>query len=168
LIFFPFDGGELIAPPHPETTENTLRDLAGWAAAVTAVYLEGAFQRALTIAHEPAAVAIRLADAEYDALLDAERLETSAEIERATADLDEVAAQRARDEADRIRRERLDTERSVAAAEEVAATVNAAMHEQAAHQARETAAKAAPRRRSTETPAASTRARKPAAKKRNR
>jgi hypothetical protein len=168
LIFFPVDGGEPIAPPHPETTQTTLTALTAWASAVTPVYVEGALERALTVAQEPAALTSRLADAEYDALLDAERLETAAEIERATADLDKVAAQRARDEADRIRRERLDTERSVAATEEVAANVNAAIHEQAAHEARETAAKAARRQRSTETTAPSTRARKRAAKKRNR
>jgi hypothetical protein len=167
LIFFPLDGGEPIAPPHPETTQTTLGDLAGWAAAVTPAYLDGALHRALTLAHEPATLAIELADAEYDALLDAERLETSAEIERATADLDEVAAQMARDEADRIRRERLATESAVAGTEEVAANVNAAMHERAAQAARETADKAARRRRSLEVTTAASREyrRSPARKK---
>jgi hypothetical protein len=121
LIFFPVDAGEPIAHPHPETTQTTLTALTAWAAAVTPVYVEGALERALTVAQEPAALTSRLSDAEYDALLHAERLETAAEIDRATADLDEVAAQRARDEADRLRRERLDIERSVAATEEVAA-----------------------------------------------
>jgi hypothetical protein len=57
-------------------------------------------------ADRPAALASELADAEYEALLDAERLETAAEVERSAADLDEVMAETAREEADRLRRER--------------------------------------------------------------
>ncbi len=160
LIFFPLDGGEAIAPPHPETKQTTLTALADWAAAVTPVYVEGALERALTVAQEPAALISQLTDAEYDALLDAERLETVAEVERGAADLDDVAAKTARDEADRIRRERLAIESALAATEEVTANVNADIHEQAARDARETAATAARRRRSIERTAPSTRVRK--------
>ena len=47
--------------------------------------------RALRLARQ-SSVVDQLADAEYEALADAEQLETAAEIERATSDIDERAA----------------------------------------------------------------------------
>ena len=151
LIFFPLVGGGAIAPPHPETTQTTWSALSTWAEALTPVYVEGALERALTVARQPPAVISQLAAAEYEALEDAARLESAAEMERTAADLDEAAAKTARDEADRIRRARLATESALAATEEIAANVAAATHEEAARDARDAAAAAAQRRRSAET-----------------
>ena len=154
LIFFPLMGSGAIAPPHPETTQATWAALTTWAEGLTVVYVEGALERALTVAHQPAALTSRLAAAEYQALEDADRLETAAEMQRAAADLDEDAADIARDEADRIRRERLAAESAMAATEAVAANVEAALHEEAARKAGEAAAEATRRRRSAESIAA--------------
>jgi hypothetical protein len=151
LIFFPLLGGEAIAPPHPETTQATWTALTTWSQGLTPVYLEGALERALIVAQQPPAIISQLAVAEYEALQDAERLETAAEMERTAADLDDAAASAVRDEADQIRRERLAAERALAAADEATANVDAAIHEQAARDARAAAAKAARRRRSAET-----------------
>jgi hypothetical protein len=150
LIFFPLIGGGAIAPPHPETTQTTWDALATWAEGLTPVYVKGALERALTVAGQPPALISQLAAAEYEALEDAERLETAADVQRAAADLDEVAADAARHEADVIRRERLATERALAATEEAAANVEAAIHEKAARDARDAAAAAARTRRSAE------------------
>jgi len=160
LIFFPLTGSGAIAPPHPETTQTTWAALSTWAEGLTLVYVEGALERALTIAQQPPGLTSRLAAAEYEALEDAERLETAAEIQRAAADLDEDAADTARDEADRIRRERLATESAMAATEEAAAKVEAAIHEEAAREAREAAAEAAQRRRSADSMATESAAKK--------
>jgi hypothetical protein len=89
LVFFPLNGGEAVAPPHPETKQTTFTALSAWAAALTSIDIEGALERALTVAVGPAPLISELADAEYEALLDAERLETSAEVERGAADLDD-------------------------------------------------------------------------------
>ena len=163
LIFFPLMGDGAIAPPHPETTQSTWTALTTWAEGLTLVYVEGALERSLTVAQQPSALTSRLAAAEYEALEDAERLETAAEMQRAAADLDEDAADIARDEADRIRRERLATESAMAATEEVAANVEAAIHEEAAREARDAAAEAAQRRRLAGSSAAN-----PAVKKKRR
>lgn len=141
LIFFPLSGGEAIAPPEPETTQTTFSALRTWSDALTPVYVEVALERALMVAQQPAALISQLAAAEYEALLDAERLGTADEIQRAAADFDEVAAQTAKREADRLRRERLSAESAVAATEEVATYVTAARDEQAAREARERAVK---------------------------
>ena len=156
LIFFPVIGGGAIAPPHPETTQTTWTALTAWAEGLTAVYLEGALHRALTVARQPPPVISQLAAAEYEALQDAERLEAAAEVERTVAALDDAAADAVRDEADRIRQERLAAERGLAAADEAEANVKAARHERAAREARDAAARAVRRRRSAETRAAST------------
>jgi hypothetical protein len=146
LIFFPIDGSSAIAPPGPETTQSTWAVLVVWAADLTTAYLEDALARALTLAEQPLLID-QLADAEYEALEDAERLERSAEVERTAADLDEAAASGARADADRIRRQRLDTERALAATEEAAAKREAKVLAQAAREARAVAADAGRRRR---------------------
>jgi hypothetical protein len=102
---------------------------------VTSVYLEGALVRALQLAAEPMVLA-HLDEAEYAALEDAERLQTTADIERVTANIDEAAAAAARSDAERIREERLVTERALAAADEAAARIEADLHDRAAGQAR--------------------------------
>jgi hypothetical protein len=149
IVFFPLGGGSAIAPSGPETTQSTLEALAVWAAGLTPVYLDGALAGALRLARQPPLIA-QLADAEYEALGDAERLEIAAEVERTAADLDEAAASAARADAERIRRERLATERALAATEEAAAKMEADVHEQAARDARTAAADAARRRRSAQ------------------
>jgi hypothetical protein len=148
LVFFPVAGGPAIASGR-ETTQSTLGALEVWAAGLTPVYLEGALDRALRLAEQSPLLA-QLADAEYEALDDAERLETAAEVERATADIDEAAASLARSDAERLRRERLATEGALAATEEAAAILDATVHEQAARDARAVAADAANRRRSAQ------------------
>jgi hypothetical protein len=154
LVFFLVGGGQAIATER-ETTQATFEALTVWAAGLTPVYLEGALARALQLAHRPSVVA-RLENAEYEALEDAERLETAAEIERATATVDEMAADEARGDAERIRRERLVTESVVAATEEMAATQAAEIHEEAAREAREVAADAARRSRDAQVEATRT------------
>jgi hypothetical protein len=147
LTFFPIDGSSAIAPPGPETTQSTWAVLVGWAADLTLAYLEGALARALRLAQQPLLID-QLTHAEYEALEDAERLERSAEVERTAADLDEAAASGARADAERIRRQRLDTERALAATEEAAAKREANVLAQAAREARAVAADAVRRRRS--------------------
>lgn len=93
LVFFPVGGGEAIATDR-ETTQATFQALTMWAAGLTPVYIEGALARALELAYKPSVIA-RLENAEYEALEDAERFETAAEIERATATADEIAAAQA-------------------------------------------------------------------------
>jgi hypothetical protein len=117
-----------------------------WAAGLTPVYLEGAMARALTAQQHP--VLAELSTAEYVALEDAERLESAAAIDRAAADLDEAAARIARDDAERIRQERLTTEGAIAVTEAAAAEVDAHRHDQAARDARAIAADASNRARS--------------------
>ena len=148
IVFFPLVSGPAIASGR-ETTQPTLAALEVWAAGLTPVYLEGALDRALRLAEQPPLLA-HLADAEYGALDDAERLETAAEVARATADVDEAAASLARTDAERLRRERLATEGALAATEEAAAILEAKVHEQAARDARTDAADAAARRRSAQ------------------
>lgn len=149
IVFFPLVGGGRAIASGRETTQPTLAALETWAAGLTPVYLEGALDRALRLAEQPPLLA-GLADAEYEALDDAERLETAAEVARATADVDEAAASLARSDAERLRRERLATEGALAATEEAAAILEAKVHEQAARDARADAADAAARRRSAQ------------------
>jgi hypothetical protein len=119
---------------------------------VTPVYLEGALVRALELAAEPLTLASYDA-AENAALDDAEMLQKAADIERATANIDEAAAAAAREDAERIRAERLVTQSALAAADEVDATIQAGLHERAAGRARAVAADAARRSRETKTEA---------------
>jgi hypothetical protein len=123
--------------------------LTDWASGITPVYLEGPLARALKLAAQPGVIGL-LGDAEYEALEDAERLETAARIERLAADVDETVAAEARIDAERIRRDRLATESAVAATEEAAATTAAEVHLQAAREARAVAADAARRSRSAQ------------------
>jgi hypothetical protein len=146
LVFFPVAGGTAIAPPGPEITETTRGALTVWAAGLRPVYLQGALGRALAADNEPLVIG-QLAAAEYEALEDAERLETAAAVKRGAADLDEAAATVALADAERLRRARIANEESLAATEEAAATLQADVHEQAARDARTVAAKAAARRR---------------------
>ncbi len=152
LVFFPLRGGTAVAPPDPETTQSTLEALAVWAAGLTPVYLEGALARAQILAQQTPLIA-RLTDAEYEALEDAQRLETAAEVERSAADLADAAATSARADAERLRLERLATEGALAATEEAAANVEAAMHEQAGRNAGAVAADGQRRRRGLRTDA---------------
>lgn len=145
LVFFPVGGGSAIASDR-ETTQATLQALTIWAAGLTGVYIEGALARALELALKPGVIA-QLEDAEYEALEDAERLETAAEVARVTATVDEMAAAEARADAERLGRDRLATESAMAATEEGAATKAAEVHEEAAREARAVAADAARRSR---------------------
>lgn len=145
LVFFPIGGGQAIATQR-ETTQASFEALTVWAAGLTSVYLDGALARALQLAHRPSVIA-QLEDAEYEALEDAERLETAAEIERATATVDEMAAAEARADAERIRGERLVTKSALAAAEAQAATQAVEIYKEAAREARAEAAEAARRSR---------------------
>jgi hypothetical protein len=156
LVFFPVDGGRAIATER-ETTQATFQALTVWAAGLTPVYIEGALARALELA-QPDVIG-QLEDAEYEALEDAERLETAAGIERASAAVDEMAGAEARADAERIRRERLMTESALATTEEVAATGAAEIHQDAAREARAVAADA--RRRSRRAHADATRTARP-------
>jgi hypothetical protein len=119
LVFFPVGGGPAVATTR-ETTQAAFQALTVWAEGLTPVYLEGALARALKLAHQPSVID-QLEEAEYEALEDAERLETAAEIQRATATADEMAAAEARADAERIRRERVVTESALATTEEVVA-----------------------------------------------
>jgi len=156
VVFFPVLGGVAIAPPSPETRQRTLAALEAWAMGLTTVYLEGALARALRIADQSPIVA-QLADAEYQALNDAARLESAARLERTAAKVDEAAAEVARGEAEELRRERLDTESALAAIDEQAAEADATMHEEAAREARAAASSAKRRRRSAQATAKSPR-----------
>jgi hypothetical protein len=165
LIFFPLGREIPIAPPGPETTQSTLAALAVWAAGLSRAYLEGALARALELAEQPPIIA-RLTDAEYEALADAERLETAALVERTGAELDEAAASAARIDAERLRRERLATESALAATEKEVAKAEATIHEQAARDARAIAADAEHRQRSAQAEAtAPTHRKRPRSKK---
>lgn len=154
IVFFSLDGAPAVATDIA-TTQTTFESLAVWAAGLSSVYLEGALLRALQLAAEPLILA-HLSEAEYAALEDAERLQTAAEIERATAHIDEAAAAAARADAKRIRKERLSTESELAAADEVAATIEADRHDEAAAHARAIAADAARRSRTARTEAGRT------------
>jgi hypothetical protein len=151
IVFFPLDGNPAVATDR-ETTRRTFESLGVWAAGLTSIYLEGALVRALQLAAEQLILA-NLDEAEYAALHDADMLQTAADIERATAHIDEAAADAARADAERIREERLVTESALAAADEAGATIQADLHERAAGQARAIAADAARRRRETQTEA---------------
>jgi hypothetical protein len=135
LVFFPVRGGAAVASASPDTTQSTLGALADWSLGLTPVYLDGALARALRVSQRPSVLA-RLSEAEEEALADAEQLEVAAGVERTAADLDEAAARVARAEAEEFRRERLATEAALAATEEAAAEIEAAVDEAAARVAR--------------------------------
>ena len=145
LVFFPPDRGSAIASDR-ETTQSTFEALTVWAAGLTSVYLEGALARALTLA-QPPSVLTQLEEAEYDALEDAEQLESAAELERVAAEVDATAAAQARIDAERIRRDRLATEGVLAETEATLAAAAAEVHAEAAREARAVAADAARRSR---------------------
>jgi hypothetical protein len=145
LVFFPLGGGLAIASDR-ETTQSTFEALTVWAAGLTPVYLEGALARALTLA-QPPSVLTQLEEAEYDALEDAEQLESAAELERVAAEVDATAAAQARIDAERIRRDRLATEGVLAETETTLAAAAAEVHAEAAREARAVAADAARRSR---------------------
>ena len=151
IAFFPLDGSPAVATDR-ETTQSTLAALSVWASGLTSVYLEGALDRALQLTAAPLVLA-NLDAAEYAALEDAERLETAADIARASASVDEAAAAAARADAREIREQRLVTESALAAAEHAEATIEAGLHERAAGQARAVAADAARRSRKAQTEA---------------
>lgn len=146
VVFFPVGGGRPIAPPSRETTQNTLQALTTWADGLRPVYLEGALARAAEAAQESHVIA-RLAESEYQALEDAQRLDAAAELERTAADLDEAAARAARAEAERIRRDRLATESVLADADAAVARLEADELERRAKEARAVAADTVRRRK---------------------
>jgi hypothetical protein len=158
LIFFPLDGDAAIATDR-ETTQPTLAALSNWAMGVSPVYLEGALDRALKLAAESPVIA-KLTSAEYDRLADAEEFDTAAAIECAAADVDEAAAEIARADAVRIRRERLVTEAAVAAEAQAAANLEADVYEHAAEIARSEAAAAGKRDTAARTAAERNRSRR--------
>ena len=145
LVFFPPGGGSAIASDR-ETTQSTFEALTVWAAGLTPVYLEGALARALSLA-QPPSVLTQLEEAEYDALEEAERLESAAEVERAAAEVDTTAAAQARIDAEQIRRDRIATEGALAETEATLAAAAAEVHAEAAREARAVAADAARRSR---------------------
>ena len=163
LVFFPLGGGSPIASDR-ETIQSTFDALAVWASHLTRVYLEGAFARALRLARQPSFVS-QLATAEYEALEDADRLATAADLERIAARADQAASVSARAEAERIRRERLATESALAATEEAVANVDAEVHEEAARKARAVAADAGRRSRKAGAAARAARPKRRSAKK---
>ena len=144
LVFFPPDRGSIAS--DRETTQSTFEALTVWAAGLTPVYLEGALARALTLA-QPPSVLTQLEEAEYDALEDAEQLESAAELERVAAEVDATAAAQARIDAEQIRRDRLATEGTLAETEATLAATAAEVHAEAAREARAVAADAARRSR---------------------
>jgi hypothetical protein len=156
VVFFPVTGGDAIAPPSPETTQKTWDALLTWATGLRSVYLVGALERALGVAHRPPALS-RLDAAEYEALQDAEQLETAATVARTIAKVDAKVADLSRAEAESLRRDRLAAEEALAGTEEAAATAAAELHEQAAQEARGTAAKARVRRRAARSASAKSR-----------
>jgi hypothetical protein len=141
IVFFPVSGGRAIASDR-ETTQANRDALSVWASSVTPVYLEGALTRALQIDRQPSIID-QLETAEYEALRDADQLETAAQIDQAAADA-------ARIEAEQLRRERLATESALAVSEEAAANLDADVHEAAARESRAVAAEAGRRRRQAE------------------
>ena len=145
LVFFPPGGGLAIASDR-ETTQSTFEALTVWAAGLTPVYLERALARALTLA-QPPGVLTQLEEAEYDALEEAERLESAAELEHVAAEVDATAAAQARIDAEQIRRARLATEGALAATEATLAATAAEVHAEAAREARAVAVDAARRSR---------------------
>jgi hypothetical protein len=97
LVFTPITGGRSVMTAR-ETTQSSFETLDHWARGVSAVYLEGAIERALALQPE-ARLERQLADIERleaDAALQAEELERAAAIARAEAQL--AAAQRAETE----------------------------------------------------------------------
>src|SRR5262245_62003369 len=76
VAFFTLNHESAIAPPTPETAQSTLEALEVWAAGLTPVYLQGAIARALSAHQHP--ILGELSTAEYEALDDAERLESAA------------------------------------------------------------------------------------------
>jgi len=153
LVFFTLDGRSAKAPPGPETTQSTWGALIDWAAGVTPIYIEGALTRALGVSRQQSWID-ELDAAEYEALSDAEVLETSAAAERVAAEVDAAAAAAARSDAERIRRQRRVTEAAAAVNEAASATLDAEAHERAASSARADAAAATRRLRSIEAQAA--------------
>ena len=151
LVFFPVSGGRAIVSDR-ETTQATLDALAVWASSVTPVYLEGALARALRIDRQPSIIN-QLKTAEYEALRDADQLETAAQIDHAAARADHAAAHAARGDAERLRRERLAAESALAANERAAVNLDAEVHEAAARESRAVAAAAGRRSRQAEAPA---------------
>jgi hypothetical protein len=134
LVFFPLDGGPAIASDL-ETTEPSFHAVTGWAANVSPTYLAEALDRALRIAERPLVLA-DLARAEYEALVEAEQLETRAALERHAAEADEAAALAARDDAQQLHRERLAAEEALAATEELSADLESVPDPDAAKNAR--------------------------------
>ena len=92
FVFFPTEGGAFVAAPSWETKQITFGAFQNWAAGLSQVYLEGALRRALERAQRPLRMD-QLADAEYAALLDAERLGATADVERTAADVDDADAE---------------------------------------------------------------------------
>jgi hypothetical protein len=149
LSFIPIVSGPVVATDR-QTSAPTLSAVIDWADALTPLELQAALARART--RSRAALLEdeigRLEQLERDALSDAEALEQDAA-------LDEVAAETARADAERLKRERVRLEADLAGAEERSANVAAAAHEREAEEARAIAGEAKRRRESAERAAAS-------------
>jgi hypothetical protein len=88
LVFTPIIGGRSMMTER-ETTQSSFEALDHWARGISAVYLEGAIERALSLQPE-ARLQRQLADIErleVDTALEAEELERAAAIARAEAQL---------------------------------------------------------------------------------
>ena len=150
IAFFPMTG-HLIATDYLKS-DATVGGLIDWADLLTTEDLHVALGRAkiLSRASTLAADIARLETLERDALADAEALEDEAA-------LDEAAAEVARENAETLRRERLQTETAAAEWQEKMANASAVEHEHAAQNARARAAKAKLERKASKVAAENTR-----------
>jgi hypothetical protein len=93
LVFFPLGAGTAVATDR-ETTQSSFADLVHWSSTISAVYLDGALERALRLQPE-ATLAATLADLallERSAAADAAVLETAAAEARAESEAAEDEA----------------------------------------------------------------------------
>jgi hypothetical protein len=153
IAFFPVRG-PIIATDHLETGP-TVGGLIDWADLLTIEDLQGALVRAKILSRETtlAAEVARLEYLEREALEDAEAWEDEAE-------RDEAAAEGAREDAESLRRERVDTQNAAAEWQEKMANASAVEHEHAAQNAHATAAQAKARKKASKATAARTRLKK--------
>jgi hypothetical protein len=142
IAFAPITG-PIVATDYLQTGP-TVGDLIDWADTLTRADLQDALTRAKILSRSStlAAEVARLEFLERDALADAAALEVEAE-------RDEAAAEAARDDAEFLRRERLQTEITAADWEEKIAKASAVEHQHAAQNARATAANAKERKKAS-------------------
>ena len=150
--------GPIIATDYLNTGP-TVGSLIDWADILTIDDLQAALARAKTLnrASILAAEVARLEFLERDALADAAALEADAAALEGEAERDEAAAEAARDDAETLRRERLQTEIAAAEWQENIANASAVEHEHAAQNARATAANAKVKKKASKAAADRTR-----------